>query len=48
MAHIDGVVALSDRPSPELVGRKVGVILGLPNTASVAQLPVNNRLESTI
>ena len=48
VAHIDGVVPLSDRLSPELVGRMVSVILGLPNTASVAELPGNTRLESTI
>ena len=48
VAHIDGVVPLSDRLSPELIGRIVSFILGLPNTASVAELPVNTRLESTI
>ena len=48
VAHINGVVPLSGPLSPELVGRKVGVILGLPNTASVKEHPVNSRLESTI
>ena len=48
VANVDGVVPLSDRLSPDLISLFVSMILRLPNTASVAELPINTRLESTV
>lgn len=48
VAQLDGIVPLAGRISPALIGRMVSVILSMPNSASVAELPINPRLESTI
>ena len=36
------------RLKPETIAYTVAYILSLPNTASVSELPINTRLESTI
>ena len=45
---IPGVTSSKDRLKPETIAYTVAYILSLPNTASVAELPMNTRLESTI
>ena len=45
---IPGVTASKDRLKPETIAYTVAYILSLPNTASVSELPINTRLESTI
>ena len=48
VASVPGVTPLADRLAPETLAHLVSMILGLPDTASVAELPVNTRLESTL
>jgi NAD(P)-dependent dehydrogenase (short-subunit alcohol dehydrogenase family) len=48
VASVPGVTPLAERLAPETVAHLVSMILGLPNTAVVAELPVNTRLESTV
>ena len=45
---IPGVTSSKDRLSPDTIAYSVAYILSLPNTASVSELPMNTRLESTI
>ena len=45
---IPGVTSSKDRLKPETIAYAVSYILSLPNTASVSELPMNTRLESTI
>ena len=45
---IPGVTASKDRLKPETIAYTVAYILSLPSTASVSELPINTRLESTI
>ena len=45
---IPGVTSSKDRLKPETIAYAVAYILSLPNTASVSELPMNTRLESTI
>ena len=45
---IPGVTSSQDRLKPETIAYAVAYILSLPNTASVSELPMNTRLESTI
>ncbi len=45
---IPGVTSSKDRLSPDTIAYAVAYILSLPNTASVSELPMNTRLESTI
>ncbi|MDC0152317.1 SDR family NAD(P)-dependent oxidoreductase [Deltaproteobacteria bacterium] len=45
---IPGVTSSKDRLKPETIAYAVAYILSLPNTASVSELPINTRLESTI
>ena len=45
---IPGVTASKQRLKPETIAITVSYILSLPNNASVAELPINARLESTI
>ena len=45
---IPGVTSSKDRLKPETIAYTVAYILSLPNTASVSELPMNTRLESTI
>ena len=49
----DMVVGLTDLPPAEMtqpadVARLVGMVLDLPNTASVAEIPINATLEPTV
>jgi NAD(P)-dependent dehydrogenase (short-subunit alcohol dehydrogenase family) len=48
VAGIPGATPLAERLSPATIGHLVAMLLSLPNAASVAILPVNTRLESTI
>ena len=48
VAHIPGVTPSNQRLSPEIVASMVSLLLTLPNTASVSEMPINTRLESTL
>ena len=48
VATVPGVTPLAGRLAPETVAHLVSMVLGLPDNASVAELPVNTRLESTL
>ena len=45
---IPGVTSSKDRLKSETIAYTIAYILSLPNTASVSELPMNTRLESTI
>jgi len=45
---IPGVTSSKDRLKPETIAYTIAYILSLPNNASVSELPMNTRLESTI
>ena len=46
VASIPGVTPSANRIAPETIGETVSFLLRLPNTASVAELVVNTRLET--
>jgi NAD(P)-dependent dehydrogenase (short-subunit alcohol dehydrogenase family) len=48
VASVPGVVPSANRIPPETIGNTVSFLLSLPNTASVAELVMNTRLESWI
>ena len=48
VAGVPGVTPLAGRLAPETLAHIVAAVLALPNTASVAWMPVNTRLESTL
>jgi NAD(P)-dependent dehydrogenase (short-subunit alcohol dehydrogenase family) len=48
LAGIQGATPIEERIQPETLATIVATILGLPNTASVAEMPINTRLESYI
>jgi NAD(P)-dependent dehydrogenase (short-subunit alcohol dehydrogenase family) len=48
VSGVPGVTPLAGRLAPETVAHIVAGLLALPNTASVAWMPVNTRLESTL
>lgn len=48
VAQIPGVTPSSERLSPQSVASTVAFLLTLPNTASVSEIPINTRLESTL
>ena len=48
VASVPGVTPLSERLAPETVAHTVAWLLSLPNNASVAWMPLNTRLESTL
>ena len=48
VAHLPGVTPSNQRLSPEVVASMVSVLLTLPNTASVSEMPINTRLESAL
>ena len=48
IAGIPGVTAAASRLSPDTIAATVAFVLSLPNTAVVAELPINARLESTM
>lgn len=48
IAEIPGVAPAANRISPETIAEAVAFILALPNNASVAELAINGRLESTL
>jgi NAD(P)-dependent dehydrogenase (short-subunit alcohol dehydrogenase family) len=48
VAAIPGATPSANRIAPETIGETVAFLLGLPNTASVAELVLNTRLESWI
>ena len=48
VASVPGVVPSANRIPPETIGDTVSFLLSLPNTASVAELVMNTRLESWI
>ena len=48
LAGIQGATPVEERLQPETLASIVSTILGLPNTASVAEMPINTRLESYI
>jgi NAD(P)-dependent dehydrogenase (short-subunit alcohol dehydrogenase family) len=48
LAGIQGATPVEERLRPETLASIVSTILGLPNTASVAEMPINTRLESYI
>jgi NAD(P)-dependent dehydrogenase (short-subunit alcohol dehydrogenase family) len=48
IAGVPGVTAAVNRLAPETVAEIVSVLLRLPNTATIAELVVNTRLEPTL
>ena len=48
IANIPGVTPVSERLPPEVAASMVSMLLSLPNTASVAEMPINTRLESSL
>jgi NAD(P)-dependent dehydrogenase (short-subunit alcohol dehydrogenase family) len=48
IANIPGVTPSSNRLAPEVIASMVSIVLSLPNTASVSELPINARLESSL
>lgn len=48
IAGIPGVTAAANRLSPDTIAATVAFLLSLPDTAVVAELPINARLESTL
>ena len=48
IAGLAGVTPAAGRLSPDTIAHLVATLLCLPNNASVATLPVNTRLESTL
>lgn len=48
IATLPGVTPLGERLAPETVAHMVAYLLSLPNNASVAWMPLNTRLESTL
>lgn len=48
VAAVPGVTPSANRIAPETIGETVAFLLRLPNTASVAELVLNTRLESWI
>jgi len=48
LAGIQNTAPVAERLQPDTLAGLVSMVLGLPNTASVAELPVNTRLESYI
>jgi len=48
IAGLAGVTPAAGRLSPAIIAHLVATILALPNNASVAVLPVNTRVESTV
>ena len=48
VAAVPGVTPLADRLQPSTVAHMVATLLMLPNNASVAWMPLNTRLESTL
>ena len=48
IANIPGVTPASNRLAPEVIASMVSMLLSLPNTASVSELPINARLESSL
>jgi NAD(P)-dependent dehydrogenase (short-subunit alcohol dehydrogenase family) len=48
IAGIPGVVPSGSRISPETIAATVAFVMSLPNEASIAELPINARLESTL
>ncbi len=48
LAGIPGVVPSADRLKPETLADIVSLLLALPNTASIAELVVNTRLEASL
>lgn len=48
VAGVPGVTPISGQLAPATVAHIVGTLLKLPNQASVAWMPVNTRLESTV
>ncbi|MDX8452263.1 hypothetical protein RFM98_05805 [Mesorhizobium sp. VK9D] len=48
VASVPGVVPSANRIPPDTVADSVSFLLSLPNTASVAELVMNTRLESWI
>ena len=48
VATVPGVTPLAERLAPETVAHTVACLLSLPNNASVAWMPLNTRLESTV
>jgi NAD(P)-dependent dehydrogenase (short-subunit alcohol dehydrogenase family) len=48
IAGLTGVTPGPGRMQPETVAHAVSFVLSLPDTASVAELPMNTRLESTV
>ena len=48
IATVPGVTPLAERLEPATVAHMVAYLLSLPNNASIAWMPLNTRLESTI
>lgn len=48
VAGLPGVTPMAGRMKPETIAHTVSFLLSLPDTASVAELPMNTRLESTL
>ncbi|MFP6718121.1 MAG: short-chain dehydrogenase, partial [Alphaproteobacteria bacterium] len=48
IANIPGITPVSERLPPEVVASMVSMLLSLPNTASVSEMPINTRLESSL
>ncbi len=48
LAGVPGVTPAAGRMKPEVVAAAVSFLLSLPDNASVAEMPINTRLESTL
>jgi NAD(P)-dependent dehydrogenase (short-subunit alcohol dehydrogenase family) len=48
IAGLAGATPVAGRMKPETIAHTVSFLLSLPDTASVAELPMNTRLESTL
>jgi NADP-dependent 3-hydroxy acid dehydrogenase YdfG len=48
IAGIPGVTATADQIDPATIAALVATVLSMPDNASIAELPVNARLEPTL
>ncbi|HKU97268.1 MAG TPA: SDR family NAD(P)-dependent oxidoreductase [Vineibacter sp.] len=48
IANVPGVTPAAGRMKPETIAHTVSFLLSLPDNASVAELPINTRLEATL
>ncbi len=48
LAGVKGATPVAERLQPDTLASIVATVLSLPNTASIAEMPINTRLESSI